>query len=701
MKELYSENLDKVQGAISELWQNDQSYKSSLARQWELNVNCNNGIQNLNYANLLRGPDGQILFPRSNSESNLYISNEIGPAGRAIISFITRSKPSVEIFGIEDSENSKLKSYIAEKIHEAKYDLDDELMNSIQSAEWGFCTGTSVRKDWWDSSYGDSPEIPVFDDYGNELIDPETGKVVMRKTLGGRNQVTISSPIAFAIDPSCTNERNLEWIQEGYLAPTDWISEVYDRDEKGYYPENAKLIPESSSVSDTISRLEDLKYSVSIHQTPFFGRPPSKGKCIVLETYLKPNKLFPYGRLIVSASGKIIYCSTPEVGSPYYMPVEPLMWHPYSFFFYEPYVGRFWGKSAVEQVLSLQMRLNQIYGAVLKNAETIACPNIIAADNQLQRGVTQGGGSKIWTYTPRPDAPPPTIMEGVPLPSQFFNEASSIVDRIVRILGTNFVMQGDAPKGVSAAAAISQLLENANTQQSPIVQAFERFHTNGFTKKLRVIRKFNNLPMKDLNDYLKNIIRGSLKIEREAFTREDLSDGIGVKVVTGSMMAKSDLVKRQTYLEFAEKGLMGPITEDSPRGSKIRSQLFKALGEKMFDTEDSIEVQKAEHENDLISQGKAVEVGEYDAHPVHISCHLIQYQNPRWQETASDLEKQLALQHIKDHEASEKMKQEKQMLEQISQQQQIQSNIEGPPQNLSQLPAQNMAPQNIPGGLGI
>lgn len=691
MKELYSDNLEKVEGAIGELWQGDQNYKSTLSKQWELNVNYYNGLQNINFASVMRSSDGQIIVPRSDPEGNLYISNEIGPAGRAIVSFLTRSKPSVEVFGVEDSEGSKLRAYMAEKIHEAKYDLDNEQAKSIAAAEWGFCTGTAVRKDWWDYSYGKEGEVIDYDDFGNEIIDPETGRAKTRKIGAGKNRASILPPFAIAVDPYFTSPDDISWIVEGYMAPIDWVRSSFDQDLPGYYPDNAKSVKESSSGSDTVNRVEDLKTSVSMSQSPYLSRLPSRGKTLVLEAYMEPSKTYPRGRMIVVAGGKVVYSSTPEDGSPYYMPVEPLMWHPYSFFIYEPYVGRLWGKSAVEQVLPLQMRINEINGAILRNANTMAQPYILAAENQLSRGTVRGGGARIVTFKPRPDSPPPMIVNGAPLPAQFFQEGKDLVDRIVRILGTNFVMQGQAPSGVSAAAAISQLLENANTQQSPIIQNFESFHTDGFTKKLRLIRKYNYIPMKDLNDYLRNLVQGSLRVDREVFSREDLSDGIGIKVVSGSMMAKSDIVRRNTYLEFAKEGLLGPIAEDSPRGTKLRSQLFDLLGEKPLKSEDSIEVQKAEWENNQVSQNYPIEVGEFDIHAMHIPCHLTKFQDPHFIETASEEEKAALHQHIKQHEQAEEQKQ----IEMMAKQQDLQGGAmpPPPPQDMN---AQQMVPPDAP-----
>lgn len=655
MKELYSDNYDKVSGCIDDLFSEDSHLKSSLSNNWQRNVNFANGNQLLNFgsaAPTLANNQFQINLGLD-SRQNLYITNEIEPIMRTMVAYVTRQKPGFQAFGASRRGEDRMKALLAEKVNEAKYHLDNEITNSRKSAYWAFSTGTSIRKDFWDYSIGRDAEIPEYDMLGNEVIDPETGLTVMTQRKTGGNSVAILTPFTITVDNSETDPYEQPYIFERYIMPLEWAQEVFDQDLPGYTGK-ARDIKEDQGIGDVLGALEQLKYA-----TPYAysaTKPNMKGKCIVSECYIKPSKTYPYGRLAIKAGGVIVYDSPPELGSPYFMPVEPVMWHPYTFFMYEPYIGRFWGKSLVEQLIPLQMRLNEINGAILENANTLAKPNVMAHEGQMKRGIMNGKGANVYTWKQVGSATPPFILQGAPLPAQFFNEKQVIIEQMVRIIGTNFVMQGQPPQGVSAAAAIEQLLENANTQHSPLMDAFETYHTEGFTKKIRLIRKYQDLPVQELDDYIKQIAGDTLKLERDSFTREDLSDGIGIQVEAGSMIPKSHKAQRETYIQLADKGMFGAIQEDSPRGAKLRDLLLERIGEQPLDTEDSIELKRAKWENETIQQGGQAQVNEFDIAAIHLPCHKNKYQDPQFQETATDEQKMTLYQHIKEHEAFEQQK---------------------------------------------
>jgi hypothetical protein len=333
-------------------------------------------------------------------------------------------------------------------------------------------------------------------------------------------------------------------------------------------------------------------------------------------------------------------------------------------FGFEPYVGRLLYKSLTEQLIPIQMRINELNGAFLENANTIAKPWVLAAERQLKRGVISGGGPKVMTYKPRPDAGPPAFMNGKPLPAQFFQERQSLIETMVRIAGTNFVMQGTPPPGVSAAAAIQQLLENANTQHSDLMNSWEKFHEQRFNKKLRIFRKFADVPDSGLVDYMRTISKDSLDHEINDFIGEDIGDGLMVKIESGSMIPKSEKFRRELYKEFAIEGILGPVNEDSPRGARLRNELLSKFGEKGFGSEINADIEKAQWENERMKRGLPVEVWDKDNHDIHLSELYSEMKRPKFLETASDAVKSAYQSHADEHEA---MKQQMAM-EQIAQQ---------------------------------
>lgn len=660
------------------------------ANQARRNVAFANGDQNPN-------PIGAPIMVNNNpvntlqgdNRSLMYQTNEIEPIIRTLSSYMTRSKPGITASASKHLPNYENIAKVAEKVHDAKYELDNEAQNSTDAAFWALTTGTIFGKDYWDYSLGSDHEVQVPEE--QLQIDPNTGQPIpveptIEKT--GNNATAILTALTVGLDHSVTDFEQQPYIYESYIMDVEWAREAFDQDKPGYTG-LAASIQEDGVVADTMSLFEEMKFSIPYISTGSGIVPTSKGKCLVSEWYVKPNREFPKGRMIIKAGGKMVYLSTPEIGSPYFLPMDVPVWHPYSVFKYEPYVGRFLGKSLVEQLIPLQMRLNEINGAILENANTMAKPNIMAAIGQLKRGIMNGKGANIYTYQQVPGTNPPFILEGAPLPSQFFQERQNIIDQMVRIAGTNFVMQGQSPTGVTAASAISQLLENANTQHSGMMLMWEKFHEQRFTKKLRIVHKFNIYPDKTLNKKLADITENCLDTQVQDFIgAQDLAEDTTLKITAMSMTPKSEIAKSQSYMDLAGKGMLDPrLPEPSPTGEKLRAQLLEKMGLEPLDSDDSIELKKAKWENSRLLQGNPVQVSEYDNSAVHLPTHIGQIQDPNFLENASPEIFGAFQTHIQEHKAFDLEKQQEEMNQQAQMQLQAQMSA--------------IAGQSPPGGEGM
>lgn len=576
-----------------------------------------------NKTNLKRGADQH------------YQTNEISPAARTLVSYMTRQKPTIDVFSMDDDDiKANAVAKVARQVSDACYDLDNELGNNRDAANWLLATGTVFRKDFYN----------------------------LKKN---RNEVAILSGYQISFDYSITNFDNLRWIKEDYISDVDWVRAAYTSDQPGY-TNKAQDVEDDGEIGEILRQLEDMKTSV-----PYRGQGKRKlsGKVLVSEMYIEPTDEYPQGRFIVKAGNEIVYATMKGMDNPYYLGNGDQMWHPYTPCIYEKYVGRAFGKGLVEQGISIQKRLNEINGAILKNANTVAKPNIFTLEGQLKRNYMNGEMANIYTYEMVPNGEKPYIEMGTPLPQQFFNERGMLVDSLVRIFGTNFVMQGQPPTGVSAASAIGQLLENANNQHAPAMQNFATFIQKGLTKKLRILKKFNTEPNKELNQYLRMMAKKSYNTEFQIFVgATDLADDLYVKIEPSTMIPKSEVAKNDLYQTIIKEGILAQkLQEDSPRGEKLVAHLFEKMGLDKLPTEANNETKKAEWENQRILLGLPVEVSEYDVGAVHLQCHVGLIQNPDFLEGATD-EQKLALQaHIDEHnqaEAEKMAEQQEQMLQQ-------------------------------------
>lgn len=666
MKELY-QDTKTAESFLKKAFEADQESKHMLVRLWERNAAFANGNQaiipqtssTMQYA-------GGNLYANDNQalRSRAYVTNEIEPIIRTLVSYATRAKPAIDVYAPEKNEQGDARASIANRILDAKYNLDNEVNMSKTAAFYAFVFGTCFRKDYWDSSAGSKFQIPVYDELGNEVVDPETGDVQTREMQSGDNKVAILTPMSMSFDWSYTDFDTLPWIMESYLMPVEWGKQMYDKDEPGYTGAGAK-IGDGESIGYSLQTLERLKYA-----TPFnYGSSANlrlSGKALFQEVYVQPSDDLPKGRLIILANGIAVYDSWnngDDLGSPYYMPYENSMWHPYSVFVNDLYVGRALGKSLVESILPIQIRLNEINGAILQNANTLAKVDILTPENSLKRGVLNGQGAQVYTFKPHPSGYKPEKWPGVPLPPQFFNERQMLIDSMVRIAGTNMIMSGEPPKGVTAGAALELLLDNATSQRSDFMISWEKFHEQGFTKKLRIIRNFNKVPNKDIVDYLRMVAKDALDMDLQTFVGEDIGDGLTVKIEPGSMIPRSEKATRELFKEFAKEGLLGPLDEDSARGAKLRKELLSKFGEKGFEVDQAADVDKAYWENDLMIKGLPAQFWIEDDHQIHLSCHISKAKEPKFLERASNEVKQAYLLHIQEHKDA-LMQQQMQMMPQ-------------------------------------
>lgn len=669
LKDLYNDDAEHAGQAISDLFDAEQGYKKSWARIAKKCVAYTNGNQHssIDVAPIMN--DNQPVHTKNYFRNRMYQQNEIEPVVRTLISYMTRQRPTVNVSSVNNRDDKEENiARVGESVLRAKHDIDKEDTKTRQAAYWALTTGTVISKNFWDYSLGNYTNDIDYD--GNQIVDPQTGRPLSNKKTGD-NKSTILSGMSITCDHSITDFDEQPYLIESYFMDVDWARKAFDRDAPGYNPDAAKGISDSGKEGDVLNMLEDMKFDVP-YMSGGDKSAKSKGKCLIQECYVMPNNDWRKGKLIIRAGDKVVFSSPKDSGSPYFMGFMPVMWHPYSAFIFEQYLGRLLGKGLVEQLLPLQTRLNEINGAILENANTLAKPNIMAVENQLKRGIMNGKGSNIYTYKFIPGASTPFAFAGIPLPQQFFEEKQSLIDAIVRIAGTNFVMQGQPPSGVSAASAISQLLENANSQQSDMMLAWEKFHEDRFTKKLRILHKFHKYPDLLLNSVMKDLASDCYKEQIKDFIgAKDLSDGIYVKIEKGSMIPKSDLATTGKYMESAEKGLLGPALQDpSPKGDNLRNQILKKLGLDPLVSPTNIEEEKAEWENDRIINEQMVEVSPYDKHEIHLETHITKIQNPTFLEDASDEVKIKLDDHIKAHQAEMDKKQMQEQQKKASMQKQ-------------------------------
>lgn len=661
MKALYDEKTDNAASCMTEILQEDSSQKQALVQLWKRNVYFANGMQSLGsfggYPSRETSDSTTTRGFSLSGQANAFVTNEIAPIIRTLVSYITRSRPSVEIFSADKTQGSRLSARISQKIMEAKYDLDHEQESSRQFAYWGLVTGSAFRKDYWDQSSGPEIELPVYDELGNEIIDPNTGEPVTELNVTGNNRVSIKSGFSVGLDFTADSFHDMGYIHESYMADVEWVREAFDVEAPGFTGKAKKVVADGV-VGLNLQTLEELKTATPGKLGDSSTTKSNREKVCVHEFYVKPTLTWREGRLIIMANNMALY----DGPSPYVFKSLETIWHPYTAWFFEPFVGRVYGKSLVEELIAPQRRLNEINKAIIKNANTVAQVDVLVSElAQMTAGVFGGGGSKVYKWSGV--GPEPKKWQGESLPAQFFNERAQIIEQMVRIAGTNFVMSGNVPTGVTAAAALELLMNNATSQQSDTLIAWERAHENAYTIKLNLLKKFGEYPNKNVADYLRSISGDALMTEIDAFKGTDIADGVTLKIETGSMIPKLEKFKRESMMQLMKEGALGPVGEDSPRGSLLREKIQREMGIFDLDVDDTQDVKKAKWENDRMLEGQMPDPQPYDNHGIHIYVLTGWMKDPLYIERASPEVKMLAMQHLQWHQEQQATQQQQQMMQ--------------------------------------
>lgn len=655
MKDLYKIEPKELVGVLEELRQDADKFKDRWGRVARKCVAYANGDHSIGVNGTPTWVDNNPVNTSNAGSSNSSYgaenlnTNEIEPIIRTLTSYLTRSKPTIACRSVsQDGVVDKAVAKVSEDVINAKYDIDDELLKSQDASTWALTVGTIFGKDYWD---------PMAGSYYNGAPT-------------GSNASKILTPFSVSTDYSVSDD-NIPYIFEDNLVDTEWLINSYSKKEPGYTGE-VSSIQKGVWKSESLDRLEAMKTAV-----PYLGNGGGdtslKSKSIMTELFVPPYGNFPQGRMIVIGGGSTLY-ATPEGGeNPYFFESEPYNWNPYTKMIYEPFLGRYLGKGLVEQLIPLQMRLNEINAAIVQNANTVARPHLIGAEGQLKKGIVKGGNATVYTYRNIPGVGMPTAFEGIPLPTQFFNERQQIIDQMVRIAGTNFIMQGTAPTGVTAASAIQQLLENASTQNAPLNQRFQKFLERRFEKKLRLLKKFQTMPDGRLNSSLREIATKEYRSTFKIFIgSKDLADNVQVRIESSSMIPKSEQSKSDALMELVKNGFFQTeLQQDGPKSQTIKEQILDQVGLEPFLTDESVDMKKAKWENERILNGEPVEASDRDIHPVHIACHREMIQNPQFLENATDAQKLEADTHLQEHEDMLNQAQQGQQQQEMAQQKEM------------------------------
>jgi hypothetical protein len=660
-----NENYVEQAKRIEDFYKADSSLKASLAYHWERNHMMLDGKQWLVYDGD-KGRGGlwkSLQVTRSNEYIPRPVTNYLFDIYQTLKSYLIQNKPRSTITPNTQDYKDKQAAKLGNIVCETNWERLKEEKNYESAAACGVTYGTVFKKDYWDSSTIMTAKVPrvaeqpviepntgaVVGYEEKEVIDPETGDVMIDEIPLGDVNTCVVEPYRLAVDPLATDLHVARWVMEYSLQSMDWVTETYGKEEEGYTGQ-LELVKPEKSLSTEMQRFHALKTS-SGTQTPgnlnvsSGGDEMTENTVVLKEYYERPCPKYPKGRLIVVANNITLYAgdspySGPELGD----------WHPYSEFRWEIVPGRFWGKSPLDAVVEIQKQINSIDAAIILTRKTMAIPQkLVPTNSGIKRGEWTGRPGQEIHY--RPGGTPPSTIPPSGVDPQVWQEREQKLEDMKNISGAIDILKGDRPPGVTAASALEMLFEVGTGKLRPVLDRWKVFVEGSQKKQLRLVAQKYKEPRPE---FIRMLAAKNKELPAEtinSFLGTDLNDNCNVKIEAGSNIPKLQSAEKALLLQLAQ---IGTLNLEDPVN---KLEFNKRMGVVGFDNEAGPDSRRAEWENDIMNDAartpdrRPVMLND-DQHAIHVDVHTSRMKEPSFLDAPQEVQ-DAYMAHVEEHKQAE------------------------------------------------
>lgn len=625
-----------IQNYAHQIESNRQSRHWVRAVQWVENILFLTGrhyIDDILVSRLARDSDGNTSVVK---EINRMIPRPINDLlGRYIetnIALLTENRPRPRITSKSERREDQTAAELSELTMEYLWEKLDNPEKHREIARMILATGICWMETYWDPTAPRHLSVPAtttekqaITPAGTEGGPPVTiplTRQVEKTDAAGRpvyeTQVEYGDIINTVVSPfemhlpveHWWNGDRMGWIMREYYTSIERFQDKYG---------NAAMAKELTKAEGWhLERLEDIG-SMSIQNLPlwwwerladlvegpgpslYVGTPEAwENHTLIRWLDRKPNPEWPKGRSILIAGDQVIYDSPKEIGARAYDERWPDRWHPYTRFRWEPIIGSVYGRSLISKLLPKLKRVNAIDTALIMWRRTVPISTwIVPKGAHPVDDIWSGRPGLVWEYDARRTnrAAPEPVMPP-PFPEAAMREREMQIAEMESIAGTEEILRGQRPTGVSSAAMIEVLRKQALASRSAILQAWdESLQYEGTAMLQEVIKHVKQDP--SYADRIKILARERhSRLTIEHFSGTDLSDNVVIRVDTASMALVSKEAKEAKAIEFMQyaPGLMQlPL--------QIRQAIIEELGFAKAMTPQGPDVERAKMMLQWIKQG--------------------------------------------------------------------------------------------------
>lgn len=400
-----------------------------------------------------------------------------------------------------------------------------------------------------------------------EIADPITGEPVIELQPTGEEAVEFKKDLVarawsgfhLNVNPDATDDLDsITWIMRTTFEDVTEITNLFDKNEEGYFPENLERVQaythSQSSKSSSLwywERLKDVLDSPE-HSYNRLGTQSSdstSNQTIVQVIDARPNADFPEGRTIVLAGGQLIYEGPARAWSEEY----PERWNPYTLFRFYRQPGRWWGSALFSHLVPLQKRVNALDAIIQINREYLNLGQwLIPERSMVAEGELSGlPGAHITYRGPNP----PQKVPHQPLSGDIYNERGQLIQSINEIASIDVLPQMEAARSnVRAGSMIDKFRANAMSSKRAMLLDFADAIQNMAQNILIETSLRMNEDDSELTKRLQVAARDHSSLAIESFTGQSLRDNVHIQLdIMEQVMTTAEALaeKAMTWFQFA------------------------------------------------------------------------------------------------------------------------------------------------------
>jgi hypothetical protein len=516
--------------------------------------------------------------------------NLILPACQNRLSRMLKNPPRYDVLPNSMDEEDKEGARLGMEVIGCTFDKQQVNRKRIDLGMWKQQCGHAYIGVSWD------------DQLGEPMVDPITGEFV---GFEGQTRLDVVSAFEGFPDPLAKTFDELGWFGRCKVRKLDYFKSHYTR---------GNLVKEEGAW------LLSAQYEMRINSLNTTGTASSggaeqmKNAAIEISYYEKRSKKHPRGRHIIVANGVLLKNDKLPVGEIPYAKFDDIV-----------VGGKYFSETPVTHARPLQDQYNR---CLVKRAawtnRLLAGKYMAARGHGLTQEAMNDQSGEVVEYDVVPNASPPTPMAIPNIPSYAYQETAEYRKQLYECFGLSEISRGQLPSAGIPALGMQILLEQDETRMGIEVEADELAWARVGMLVLKYEGEFCKTDRK-----LKTKGKG-LKTQIKHYKGEDLKGNYDVRVVRGSTVPNSKVIKRQEILNLMGQGLLGD-PRDPAVVDKVLGQLeFGEVGEVWEDYH--LDMSQIKRDIELIEQGIPPEVNKLDNHALHVIMKNRERKNEKWDE---------------------------------------------------------------------